>query len=126
MEREERKKELDLTKDRTIPGTGCNHITHPNATPSILSGVMPYTLPLFAASIPQEVNKLEAKRPQVMTMNLIKAVKNFQRLMYRQVLCKLERAMKSMKVIIAFESDTKRHELSKESQHPQTRNNDGF
>lgn len=28
--------------------------------------------------------------------------------------------------IIAFESDIERHELSKESEHPQTRNNDGF
>lgn len=42
-----------------------------------------------------------------------------------EALCKLSPCTNT-KSIIAFESEIERHELSKESEHPQTRNNDGF
>lgn len=74
-----------MTKGRAIPGTGCDDAIPPEPTPVILSAIMPCTLLLFAASIPQEANEVEAKR-HIMTMNLITAVKNFQRLMHMQVL----------------------------------------
>lgn len=75
-----------LNKDKTMAGTVCSDMNPPKLLP-----LEPCTLPPSTAPIPKEANRLEAKRLRVMTMNLTRAVRNLQRLMYVKELCKLER-----------------------------------
>lgn len=58
------------------------------------------TLPPCAAPILKETNRLQAKRPQVMTMNLTGVVKNFQIQVYESVSLIGKSHIKALRILL--------------------------